>query len=68
MGLALTYFLHCYGKGILCVLERRVDVFFARDLVSHFDAFVVEDLVGFFYFFVGVVDDHFGGAFLSKIA
>lgn len=55
---AEAYFLHSDGEGVLRVLQSRIHIFFASDLIPHLDALIVEDLVGLLDFFWRVFDDH----------
>jgi hypothetical protein len=57
-GDGILYVLHGACERIVTLLEGGIDVVLARHSVTHFDALVEEDFVGFFNFFFGVVGDH----------
>lgn len=50
-----TNLLHWFTEGIAVRFEGFLHVRFAGDFDSHFQAFVVEDFVGFFHFILAVV-------------
>lgn len=54
-----TDILHRFCKRITRCCQGLVDIFFACDLIAHFDSFIVENLVGFLDLFGGVVCWHF---------
>lgn len=60
-----TDILHRFCKRITRCCQGLVDIFFACDLIAHFDSFIVENLVGFLDLFGGVVCWHFFFLFLS---
>lgn len=60
-----TDILHRFCKRIIRCCQGLVDIFFACDLIAHFDSFIVENLVGFLDLFGGVVGWHFFFIFLS---
>lgn len=60
-----TDILHRFCKRITRCCQGLVDIFFACDLIAHFDSFIVENLVGFLDLFGGVVGWHFFFLFLS---
>lgn len=59
-----TDILHRLCKRITRCCQGLVDIFFACDLIAHFDSFIVENLVGFLDLFGGVVCWHFFFIFL----
>lgn len=59
-----TDILHRFCKRITRCCQGLVDIFFACDLIAHFDSFIVENLVGFLDLFGGVVCWHFFFIFL----
>lgn len=60
-----TDILHRFCKRITRCCQGFVDIFFACDLIAHFDSFIVENLVGFLDLFGSVVCWHFFFIFLS---
>lgn len=63
-GKERTDILHRFCKRIIRCCQGLVDIFFACDLIAHFDSFIVENLVGFLDLFGGVVCWHFFFLFL----
>jgi hypothetical protein len=61
-----SHVLHGACERIVTLLEGGIDVVLARHSVTHFDALVEEDFVGFFDFFFGVVGDHFCDVDISR--
>lgn len=59
-----TDILHRFCKRITRCCQGLVDIFFACDLIAHFDSFIVENLVGFLDLFGSVVGWHFFFIFL----
>lgn len=59
-----TDILHRFCKRITRCCQGLVDIFFACDLIAHFDSFIVENLVGFLDLFGSVVGWHFFCLFL----